>query len=166
MAGMINQLIDVMSEQTERYTELLGLAKEKQDVIIQNDIETLQKLTNLENMVISQNNRLEKKRMALVNDISEVLGHGGSEIDLATLLSLLDGQEEQAKLKDVGERIRSVLNELKEVNDVNNSLIQNSLDYIEYSLNVIRSSITPNQPGFPAASTKSQENFGTFDAKK
>ena len=143
MAGMIDQLTAILSEQAQRYEELLGLAHEKKDIIVQNDIEALQKITHLENMVISQNKRLEKQRLALAVDIADVLGRRGQDLDIGTLLSLIDGQPGQAELKAAGDRIREILAQLKEANDFNNSLIQNALDYIEYSLNMIRSSDQP-----------------------
>jgi len=42
MAGMVDQLIEVLEEQATRYDELLGLSKEKRDTIIVNDVEPAQ----------------------------------------------------------------------------------------------------------------------------
>jgi len=149
MAGMINQFIDILSEQTLRCEELLGLAKEKKDVIIKNDIDELQKITNLENMVISQNNRLERTRTALLKDIAEVLGKRGQDMDLKALLEAMEGQAEQQPLREAGEKLRGILAELKEANEFNASLIQNALEYIDYSLNVIRTSEQLEGPEYP-----------------
>jgi flagellar biosynthesis/type III secretory pathway chaperone len=149
MAGMINQLIDILGEQATRCEELLGLAKEKKDVIVKNDIEQLQKITNLENMVISQNNRLEKQRMSLAADIAEVLGKRGQVLDIAALIECMEGQPQQQPLREAGNRLRGIITELKEANDFNNTLIQNALDYVEYSLNVIRTGAQPTGAEYP-----------------
>ena len=165
MAGMIDQLAEIMEEQAQKYGELLGLSEEKKEAIIKNDISTLQKLTNLENMVISQNNRLEKKRLSLGKDIAEVLGKKEDELDLNTLISLLPDQTDKDMLKNVGDRIREVVSNLKLANEQNNNLIQNALDYIEYSVNVMRSAANPERSKVPIVNGNISDASGSFDTK-
>ena len=149
MAGMITNLIKILNEQTERHTELLGLSIEEKDAIVQNDIETLQKLVNLKNIVISQNNKLEKKRLSLMADIVEVLALKDKDIDIKALADLLEGKPEQAELIEAGKKLRDVVIELKEVNDLNKELLENALGFIEYSLNVMRTAISPEPTPIP-----------------
>jgi len=163
---MVNQLIDVMNEQVERHKELHGLSLEEKDAIIKNDIETLQKLVNLKNMVISQNNRLEKQRISLVADIAEVLGLKGQELDLAALVDLLDGQVEQAGLREVGKRLKEIVTELKEVNDINKELLETAIDFVEYSLNALRSTLMPEPAEYPLKGQSGDDGKGTFNATR
>ena len=163
MAGMITQLIENISEQIERYGELLGLSHEEKDILIKNDVEELQKITNLKNMVITQSNRLEKKRIALVDDIAEVMGSGQKNIELSALIELLGDQPEAEVLKEKGEILRSTLNQLKEANDLNKQLLEASIEYIEYSLNMVRSSVNPEYLEFPDKAGKGQDVYGSFD---
>ena len=149
MAGMITNLIEILNEQTERHTELLGLSVEEKDAIVQNDIETLQKLVNLKNIVISQNNKLEKKRLSLMADITEVLALKDKDIDIKALADLLEGKPEQAELVEAGRKLRDVVIELKEVNDLNKELLENALGFVEYSLNALRSAISPEPTEVP-----------------
>lgn len=166
MAGMIDQLVVVIKEQTERHTELHGLSLEEKDAIIQNDIDILQNLINLKNMVISQNNRLEKQRISLVKDISEVMGHKGDALSLANVIDILKDQpEEQEKLREAGTALRVAVNKLKEVNDLNRSLLESSIEFVEYSLNALRSTIAPEPPKCPTrVPTNNDDTAGTFNA--
>lgn len=141
MAGMLEQLLDILGEQATRYEELLGLSKEKKDVIIANDIEQLQKINHLENLVISQNQKLEKKRQSIVEDMAIVLDQKESDLTLPKMIELLEGQEGHQALIDLQKRFKEVVDELKEVNKQNGELIQNALEYIEFSTNVIRSTM-------------------------
>ena len=171
MAGMITQLIEVMNEQAERHTELYGLSLEEKDAIIQNDIETLQKLVNLKNMVISQNSRLEKKRMSLVNDIAEVMALKEKDLTLAQIIDLMAGKPEEEDLKKVGTRLRESMEKLKEINDLNKSLLEGALEFVEYSLNALRSAISPEQPDYSAiAKSKPRpaapDESSSFDATR
>ena len=156
MAGMIDQLIVILTDQGTRCEELLGLALEKKDVIIKNDIDELQKITNLENLVISQNNRLERQRISLTEDIAEVLGKRGQVLDIAALIECMAGQPQQEPLRQAGNRLREVLGKLKEANDFNHMLIKNAIEYVDYSLNVIRTSSQLEGPEYPDS---------TFNAK-
>ena len=149
MAGMISNLIQILNEQTERHSELLGLSIEEKDAIVKNDIETLQKLVNLKNIVISQNNKLERKRIALVADIAEVLALKDKDIDIKTLSEMLEGKPEQAELVEAGKKLKDVVVELKEVNDFNKELLENALGFVEYSLNALRSAISPEPTMMP-----------------
>lgn len=141
MAGMIDQLIAILDEQTERYKEILGLAHEKRDVIIANNIEELQKITHLENLVVSQTQKLEKKRMSLISDMAIALAQNEEELTLTKIIELLQGQSEQQNLLNARDRIKAVLDELSEVNNQNGLLIQNALEYIEYTTNLMQSSV-------------------------
>ena len=165
MAGMISQLIGLLNEQAERYEELLGLSREKKDIIIANDLDGLQKITHLENLVVSQNQKLEKKRIAVLQDIAAVVNRNEEELTLSTLIEIMDGQEEKEGLVSVGDRIRQVMESLSEANLFNASLIHNALDYIEYSMNVIRSSASQTPAYYTAAGDRMTEGPGIFDAK-
>ena len=168
MAGMITNLIEILNEQTERHRELLGLSIEEKDAIVENDIDTLQKLVNLKNIVISQNNKLEKKRVSLVRDIAEVLAYKEKEIDIKTLSEMLEGKPEQKELIEAGQQLKSVVLELKEINDLNKDLLENALGFVEYSLNALRSTINPEPTMVPTGprNTDSSDFSGLFDTRR
>ncbi|MCL2225813.1 MAG: flagellar protein FlgN [Defluviitaleaceae bacterium] len=166
MAGMIDQLVDVMKQQTERHTELHGLSLEEKDAIIQNDIDTLQNLVNLKNMVISQNSRLEKQRITLVNDIAEVMGHKGTDLSLADVIDIMKDQPaDQEKLREAGTNLKESVIKLKEANDINKSLLESSIEFVEYSLNALRSTLEPEMPEYPTRiqPPPSSDGAGTFN---
>jgi flagellar biosynthesis/type III secretory pathway chaperone len=164
MAGMVNQLISILNEQNERHSELLGLSKEKREAIIKNDIKHLQKITNLENLITSQTMKLERKRMALMDDITSVLCVESGTVTLSELADALKGQDEHAELVSTGEKIRKTLNELTQENNLNASLIQIELDYIEYSINVIQTSANQSPADFSTGGAH-RESAGLFDAR-
>ena len=164
MAGMADQLVEILTEQTERYKELLGLSLEKRDVIIKNDVEELQKINSLENIVVSQNQKLEKKRIELVKDMAMALNQKEEDLTLNLLIDLMEGRDEQKPLTEARDNIKAVVLELKEVNEQNGQLVQNALDYIEYSTNVIRSSMG-RQPATYGSEDVFPDESGYIDTK-
>jgi len=167
MPGMLDQLVDVMKEQTERHKELHGLSLEEKDAIIKNDIDALQNLVNLKNMVISQNNRLEKQRVSLVKDIADVMGNKNTDLSLADLIEIIEIADDKEKLREAGNALRAAVTQLKEINDVNKSLLESSIEFVEYSLNALRSTISPEHPEFPIRpSTGGDSPSGKFDTMR
>lgn len=162
----MDQLLEIMGEQANRYEELLGLALEKRDVIIANDIESLQKINHLENILVSQNQKLEKKRQSIVADMAMVLNQKENDLTLTKLIELMKDQEEHQSLVDLRDNFKKILDELKQVNQQNGELVQHALEYIEYSTNVMRSN-TGQQPVmyFPGADDVYSEEAGYIDTK-
>ena len=168
MAGMVSSLIDILNEQTLRFDELLGLSLEEKDAIIKNDLETLQKLVGLKNIVISQNNKLEKKRTSLVKDIAQVLATSEEGLDIDTLSHMLEGKPEQKELVEAGTKLREVAGRLKEANDMNKELLESALGFVEYSLNALRSIISPEPDMVPTAKSARELGIaaGTVDIRQ
>jgi len=87
-------------------------------------------------------------------------------LTLAGLIEALEGQAEQEDLKAVGRRIQAALGKLSEANALNESLIKNALEYIEYSVNVIQSALNQEVSMYSVQGGRLREESGTFDAKK
>ncbi len=165
MAGMINDLIDMLNSQAQTYEELYGLSMEKKDAIVKDNLEDLQKITDLENILVSQHQRIEKKRLSLMEDIAIVLGQKGRELSLLELIELMEGQKEQEELRNVRERMRAALDKLAGANEINAMLIQTSLEYIEYSLNVMQSSVNQELSSYTVQGGVLKENGNLFDIR-
>ena len=61
MAGLIDELVNTMSQENDIYKELIPIADEKTRVIIKNDLDALQKITEQEQLTIEKINALEKR---------------------------------------------------------------------------------------------------------
>ncbi len=165
MAGMINDLISMLNNQAQTYEELYGLSLEKKDAIVKDNLEELQKITDLENILVSQHQRVEKKRALLMGDIAIVLGRKEKELSLATLIELMEGQNEHEELIRVRARMRDALDKLAKSNEINSMLIQTSLEYIDYSLNVMQSSINQEFTSYSVQGGKLKEDGNLFDMR-
>ncbi|MCL2617439.1 MAG: flagellar protein FlgN [Defluviitaleaceae bacterium] len=164
MAGLINELLTVLNEQAENYENLLALSHEKRQVLVQNDVKSLQKITNVENIIVGNNQRLEKQRVRITRDISTVLGKNESDMTLSLLAELIARQEEHPALVAVAKRLRAAVDELKEVNDSNKALLAFSLDYVDFTMNLIRGA-ADGTPGFDEVSAADGRST-LFDAKQ
>ncbi len=139
MATIIDELIQVIEEQIVLYKDIYAISSEKKNIIINNDLETLQKMNTVENSIVNQVSRLEKKRVGIVSDICMVLGIAESEFTLTKLSEKLTTEDNKADILKLRDEIRSIMDNIKQVNDLNNQLIKNSLEYIDFSINIMRS---------------------------
>ncbi len=154
MSSLIENLVDVLEEQSVLYDELLALAKEKKQVIINNDVELLQKFTAAEVVITNKAQRLEKTRMESVSDIALVLGRSEKDLTVYKIVELVNTEEDKKNLLRVAEKIGKTIDELRETNDRNNSLLKTALEYIDYNLNVVRSMSGETTDNYKANNTK------------
>ena len=63
MASVIQELITVLTEEQQLYEKIIPIASEKKNVIIKNNLESLQEITEQEQLAIDQVTVLEKKEI-------------------------------------------------------------------------------------------------------
>lgn len=137
MASLITELINTLEEQNNIYELLLDIASKKKVAIIENNVPQLQAFVAEENTIVGKNQRLEKKRIELFNDISIVLSKT-KDMTLKELIESIKGQAEEKILTDIMEKLLNTLPKLKSLNDQNQELLQMSMDHIDFSVNLIR----------------------------
>ena len=96
----------------------------------------LDKMVKLEQNMIFNIGQLEKKREEEVAKLCKALELNSSRINISELMQGLQ-PEQKKELENVQERLRGILSELKAVNDVNGQLLEQSLEYIDYSINLL-----------------------------
>ena len=165
MAGLINDLIDILRGQLQNYDELLVLSAEKRNVIIENNTQMLQKITQAENSIIGRNQRMENKRLEIIGNIANVLNYDANELTMSSLAELIKEQEEYGELVEVRDSLKETLESLKAENDRNAKLLESSIDFINLTINLMRSS--ENNESYHRQRKKLPgEEKGFFDVKQ
>ncbi len=171
MAGLIDELVNVMSQENDIYRELIPIAEEKTRVIIKNDLDALQKITEQEQLTIEKINALEKKREEVVINIGTVLSRDPKELNMKALIKIMGKQpEEQKELSRIHDELNVNLRRLVTINDRNKELINQSLEMIEFNMNLIQSTrMAPGVNNYTRSAGESsirQAGTGMFDAKQ
>ena len=171
MASLIENLISILEEENNEYNQLLNLSLDKTSVIVKGDIETLQFIVAKEQKNIAAINKLEKSREENIKDIANVLNIPENEFKLENLIKMLEKQpKEQDSLSKVRDAFKRTMNKLVKVNDNNRVLLQESIDMIEFELNLSRNTmLAPETANYSkgAYNTMGQNLIaGSFDAKQ
>ena len=170
MASLIENLIDVLGKEDIEYKSLLDIAKEKTDAIIRNDIDELQIIVGREQQIIEKLDALESAREEHVEDIANVLNVPLDEMKIDRLIRMMEKQPQfQQELIRVHDSLKATMNQLIMLNDNNRVLLQQSLDMLEFEINIANSAkmapVTANY-GKDAYGVGQSVSEGTFDAKQ
>mgnify|MGYP002625813311 CR=1 FL=1 len=170
MASLMDNLLDVLSEEEKQYRVLINLSEEKRDVLIHANIERLQQITESEQSITDELHNLEVKRRTVIADMATVLRRDKSELTVEKMIEILSSQpEEQKKLVEVRTRLRETLDEMIRINSQNQVLINQAMEMVEFDLTLFRSMRQAPETanyGRDAANTGDLLGRGGFDAKQ
>ncbi|MDA8212021.1 MAG: flagellar protein FlgN, partial [Clostridia bacterium] len=137
----------------------------KQPVLVKGDLAALEEFTKQEEKIVVQVGKLEEQRSRVHQALANHFHVPEPEITLSELASKLS-TELSGKLSQVGDGLKDILTELKDVNSLNSELVKQSLDYIEFTVNLITSmGETPSYPEKPGESKREQQRARIFDQK-
>ncbi|PKM44506.1 MAG: hypothetical protein CVV03_07705 [Firmicutes bacterium HGW-Firmicutes-8] len=131
-------LLETVEKQLDIYRELLSLAQAKKPVLVKGDIPELEKMTKEEELLILQVGRLEEQRRSLHQALANHFVLSSEELSLSELIRRTDGDTSQ-RFQLVFAEMTEVLKELADINQVNIELIKSSLDYIDFSMDILTS---------------------------
>lgn len=172
MASLMENLIDVLRKESSEYEGLLELSQKKTPVIVSGNLENLQKITDEEQELVSRINHLEKIRMEVTADIANVLNKDVTTLKLKNLIEMLAGRPvEQKALAEAHDRLQAAVKGLKRVNEQNGELLRNSLEMVEFELNLIQAmKATPETANYNRGAYSAGDTMGVsasrFDAKQ
>lgn len=171
MASLIEELMSTLKAEEEIYKELLPIADKKTRIIIQNDLGALQEITEIEQLMIEKLTPLERKRAEVILNIGTVLNRKPDTLNLKNLIDLLNKQpKEQKELSILHDSLKSTVRRLVEINDRNKSLIEQSLEMIEFNMNLIQSTrMSPGSNNYTKGASAIEmpvSQTGMFDAKQ
>lgn len=171
MASLMQELIATLEEEVEVYQNLIPVERDKTRAVIANDLDSLQEITIREHDLVDRTSALEGKREKVVLDIATVLGLNPRTITLTEIAVALKRQpEDQRRLQEVHDRLRRTVLQLKDINDQNKELLKESLEMVEFNMNVIRSTRMSSGSGNYASDASEvigmAPQHGMFDAKQ
>ncbi|MGB4658804.1 MAG: flagellar protein FlgN [Mobilitalea sp.] len=171
MASLIDELIGILEEEYDIYQQLIPISDEKTQVIVKNDLISLQKITEEEQYAMDLINSLERKRDITMVNIKTVINRKSEDMNLRTLIQLMDKQpREQKALSVIHDKLKSTAKRLVEINNRNKTLIQQSLELIEFNMNFIQSTrMSPGNNTYTKGASKYEAQVlltGMFDAKQ
>lgn len=172
MASLMENLIEVLEQESVEYEGLLSLSQKKTPIIVSGNLEQLQKITDDEQELVGRIARLEKKRAETTADIANVLNRDVTGLKLTNLIGMLAARpEEQQRLAAVHDRLRSAVRGLQRTNEQNRELLVNALEMVEFEMNLLQASkAAPETANYTRGAYNTGDTMGVssrgFDAKQ
>ncbi|MBE5935005.1 MAG: flagellar protein FlgN [Lachnospiraceae bacterium] len=140
MASIMEELITVMEDELKEYKDFVPVLQKKTKSIIENKVEELQSISLEEQQYLDRINNLDKKRDEIIKNIAILFDKDYKTLNLRSIISMLDKQpKDQLALSKLHDEIKSTVKVILDINEHNKNLIEQSLEMIEFNMNVIKS---------------------------
>lgn len=161
---LMDRLVEVLNREAAAYENIWKLSENKTDVIVGGKVTELEGITRIEQSMILQLGKLEEEREDLVDKMAAELKVDSSDVTLSSLEKLFP-KEKSEKLKNCQQSLIKYVNDLSAANKRNAKLIRNSLEYIDFSINILTNagSIGNNYGNSGHSNDSKKKNF--FDMK-
>jgi flagellar biosynthesis/type III secretory pathway chaperone len=163
----VNAVIDILKKEQGCYKDILELSRTKNKLIIEGKVAELDKIVKLEQSMIFNIGQLERKREEEVAALARVLNLSDTQLPISELMNMLQ-PELRKGLEDIHAKLKETFSELKSVNDINGQLLEQSLEYIDFSINMITSSSAPTGSLYEDINVRGKDKQGKkniFDTK-
>jgi flagellar biosynthesis/type III secretory pathway chaperone len=134
-----DKLIALLTEMAALYQAILGLSRQKRDILIAVKPHDLEAVTKQEELLILQVGKLEAARVKLMQQLAAASGVSVDDLTL-TDVKKLAGPEIAEKLDKIATDFDRIMAELAPVNKLNAELIQRALSFINYNINILTQS--------------------------
>ncbi|WP_312906918.1 flagellar protein FlgN [Tissierella praeacuta] len=149
------ELMLILEKEMNILVELKELSFRKTDIIVDNLINDLEELTRKEEILINKIGTLEEEREKLLDTWGLAVN-----TPISSIIEKLP--EDNEELIDITDKMHNIMEELSFRNKLNNDIIRENLDWIDFNMNLITSAHM--EPGYGNESKKSSRN-NIFDRK-
>lgn len=165
---MLKPLINACEEIVAVQEQLVNLSQRKRDILVQGNIDSLSKLIQEESKLVRLLGKLEEVRISRMKGYLESKGVLTEELTLSQLLQIIPEKADQTQIQELADKLQQTIQELQEHNELNAKLIQDSLNYINESIELMtdqsKETINYQRPaGNAKAKSTSARSF--FDTK-
>lgn len=134
----VNQLVESLGELRNLYGQLYELGLRKKELLIKDQLDELTGIINKETRLLKQLAESDNARVRAIAALQREKGQRvNTQATLAQVSALLADPEERRALNEASQRLSETVAKLKELNALNQQLIQQSIDFIEYSLDLM-----------------------------
>lgn len=164
MSQLSEQLERILEREQTIYEEVLDLAEKKKRIIIDGKLRELEDITRRETEIVGILIKLENLRSQTTEQLAAE--RGVKELaSVRDLLPLLDPKD-QLTISSLQAKLKGTVTALQNANDLNGKLLKQSLELVDFNLNLINS-IGSVSGGYTAEASEKGEprRSNLFDAK-
>lgn len=132
----LSTMVGLLETERGLYERLSQLARQKQDVLVRGRLSDLELVLEEEKAVLSTVAEIEEERYALQCGLARELGLEATDLTVGRLAELA-GATFGPRLRENQQSLVRLINELSATNQCNADLIQQSLAYINFTMDLL-----------------------------
>ncbi|NOY88885.1 MAG: flagellar protein FlgN [FCB group bacterium] len=150
---MINELIETIGKEAAIFESFLQLLEEQQQMLVENDLEGINRVTDQQREKLVQSQLLNKKRLQLIEAIKSD-GNIDGDLNVSRLLKIVD-QNQADRLQKLQKIILTLNDKIIEVRNQNAMLLNRSREYILKTMEML-SNINNPKATYDSSGVKSE----------
>ncbi|MFF2483660.1 flagellar protein FlgN [Paenibacillus sp. NPDC058071] len=134
----VAEIIDTMERLADAHDQLLRSGQEKKRAVIQKDMDSLMQVMRSEAKLAKDISELDNTRILITKRLMVDMGiKSRLYASHKNLMGVVFDPDDRVRLQSSHERLSKTLRELKQLNDLNQTLLQQSLEFIQFSLELM-----------------------------
>lgn len=170
MASLMDDLALVLESEVEQYKKLVALSEAMRDALVISDVSAVEHITADQESVANDLQALEGQRVRIMNDMALVLNRKPEELKVSVLEESIGHQPQlQERLRTVRMELTKTMEDLRRRNQSNQALLRQSMELLEFDLNLFRSMRqAPETANYNKSAYNTGDLLGSrgFDAKQ
>lgn len=154
-------IIAALQQLIEIHQDMIKLSEEKTEIIKEGYVEKLQKQLVREQKLIRLLEQAENNRQQEAISWYRQADRPLEEITITNILNVLEDEEERNALEEAAVQLANAVMKLKQQEQLNHSLLQQSMQFVQFSLNMIN----PTIENFNYGNQQTGNNRSVFDSK-
>jgi ABC-type phosphate transport system auxiliary subunit len=138
-------LISQLEEEDQLYEELIQLLEEEKHIIIQNKRTQLTSNIQQQELLFNEINDVETQRVEMLNQFANSKNIPFEKLSLPRLVPMIMHPQIRHKLQYLQKSLKNKTEEIKYLGELNRTLIQQAVAFIDLSLDLFSDVINSNQ---------------------
>lgn len=132
---MIDQLIHIITREAQLFEAFLDLLKQQQQVLVQNDIEGINRITELQQEKLRESRQLNSERERIVAEIGSANALEG-DLTVSRLLKIANA-DEAARLEQLQQLVMSLHEQINSTRNSNALLLNQSREFVANTMSML-----------------------------
>lgn len=137
----VQSILEKLNKLISIHEKLLELSKEKTNIVKEGNAEKLQAKLIQERKMVLQLAQVEESRQKEVDEWFSVRGLSNEEATVTNLINNIENDEEKKLLEEKAVHLTEVVVNLKQQEQLNMALIQQSMQFVQLSIDLLSPSL-------------------------
>ncbi|UCE24842.1 MAG: flagellar protein FlgN [Candidatus Zixiibacteriota bacterium] len=152
---MINKLIEIIGKEAAIFESFLELLEQQQKMLVQNDVDGLNRVTDRQREKLVESQLLNKQRLEIIEQV-KIANDIEGDLNVTRLLEIVD-QDQADRLQKLQKIILSLNDKITETRNQNALLLNRSREYILKTMEMLSKINSPDSTYSRSGSTDERQ---------